>query len=125
LILDEATSALDSRTEAAIQKTLRKARTGRTTLVVAHRLSTVVDADQKTSAGQDLHPQPLREPPAAPVAASVRGRDRPRFPVRLGDEGLQPREGGAGRLCTGVVDPHIPVKSMRQVLLRRVRVGTI
>ena len=46
LILDEATSALDSRTEAAIQKTLRKARTGRTTLVVAHRLSTVADADQ-------------------------------------------------------------------------------
>ena len=46
LILDEATSALDSRTEAAIQKTLRKARTGRTTLVVAHRLSTIADADQ-------------------------------------------------------------------------------
>jgi len=46
LILDEATSALDSRTEAAIQATLRKVRTGRTTLVVAHRLSTVADADQ-------------------------------------------------------------------------------
>ena len=46
LILDEATSALDSRTEAAIQKTLRRARAGRTTLVVAHRLSTVADADQ-------------------------------------------------------------------------------
>lgn len=46
LILDEATSALDSRTEAAIQKTLRKARAGRTTLVVAHRLSAVADADQ-------------------------------------------------------------------------------
>nr|WP_307365196.1 ABC transporter ATP-binding protein/permease [Brevundimonas sp. SORGH_AS_0993] len=46
LILDEATSALDSRTEAAIQKTLQKARNGRTTLVVAHRLSTVADADQ-------------------------------------------------------------------------------
>ena len=46
LILDEATSALDSRTEAAIQKTLRRARSGRTTLVVAHRLSTVADADQ-------------------------------------------------------------------------------
>jgi len=46
LILDEATSALDSRTEAAIQKTLRKAQAGRTTLVVAHRLSTIADADQ-------------------------------------------------------------------------------
>lgn len=46
LILDEATSALDSRTEAAIQKTLRVAMAGRTTLVVAHRLSTIVDADQ-------------------------------------------------------------------------------
>jgi ATP-binding cassette, subfamily B, heavy metal transporter len=46
LILDEATSALDSRTEEAIQATLKKAREGRTTLVIAHRLSTVVDADQ-------------------------------------------------------------------------------
>ncbi|HQT52744.1 MAG TPA: ABC transporter ATP-binding protein/permease, partial [Phenylobacterium sp.] len=46
LILDEATSALDGRTEEAIQATLRKVRAGRTTLVVAHRLSTIVDADQ-------------------------------------------------------------------------------
>lgn len=46
LILDEATSALDGPTEEAIQQTLRKVRTGRTTLVVAHRLSTIVDADQ-------------------------------------------------------------------------------
>jgi len=46
LILDEATSALDGRTEAAIQATLRKVKAGRSTLVVAHRLSTIVDADQ-------------------------------------------------------------------------------
>jgi ATP-binding cassette subfamily B protein len=46
LILDEATSALDGKTEAAIQATLRRARKGRTTLVVAHRLSTISDADQ-------------------------------------------------------------------------------
>jgi ABC-type transport system involved in Fe-S cluster assembly fused permease/ATPase subunit len=46
LILDEATSALDSRTEAAIQATLRRVRQGRTTLIIAHRLSTVADADQ-------------------------------------------------------------------------------
>jgi ATP-binding cassette, subfamily B, heavy metal transporter len=46
LILDEATSALDSRTEAAIQETLRDVAQRRTCIVIAHRLSTVVDADQ-------------------------------------------------------------------------------
>jgi ABC-type transport system involved in Fe-S cluster assembly fused permease/ATPase subunit len=46
LILDEATSALDSRTEAAIQETLRSVTERRTSIVIAHRLSTVVDADQ-------------------------------------------------------------------------------
>ncbi len=46
LILDEATSALDSRTEAAIQETLRNVTRRRTSIVIAHRLSTVVDADR-------------------------------------------------------------------------------
>jgi ATP-binding cassette, subfamily B, heavy metal transporter len=46
LILDEATSALDSRTEGEIQETLARIERGRTTIVIAHRLSTVVDADQ-------------------------------------------------------------------------------
>jgi ATP-binding cassette subfamily B protein len=46
LIFDEATSALDSRTEAAIQETLRSVAARRTSIVIAHRLSTVVDADE-------------------------------------------------------------------------------
>lgn len=46
LIFDEATSALDSRSERAIQAELARIAEGRTTLVIAHRLSTVMDADQ-------------------------------------------------------------------------------
>jgi ABC-type transport system involved in Fe-S cluster assembly fused permease/ATPase subunit len=46
LILDEATSALDTRTEQDIQIALRTLSRNRTTLTIAHRLSTVVDADQ-------------------------------------------------------------------------------
>ena len=45
LVLDEATSAVDNETEAAIQRSLARAAKGRTTLVVAHRLSTVRHAD--------------------------------------------------------------------------------
>jgi len=45
LVLDEATSALDSSNEQAIQQALREAAARRTTLVIAHRLSTVVDAN--------------------------------------------------------------------------------
>ncbi|MGC4251044.1 MAG: ABC transporter ATP-binding protein/permease [Sphingobium sp.] len=46
LVLDEATSALDSRTETEIQEVLRSISRRRTTLIVAHRLSTVVDAEE-------------------------------------------------------------------------------
>ncbi len=46
LIFDEATSALDSETEQGIQAELDRIARGRTTLVIAHRLSTVMDADQ-------------------------------------------------------------------------------
>jgi ATP-binding cassette subfamily B protein len=46
MIFDEATSALDSRAEKAIQAELERISQGRTTLVIAHRLSTVMDADQ-------------------------------------------------------------------------------
>ena len=46
LILDEATSAVDNETEAAIQRSMQVITQGRTTLVVAHRLSTIVSADR-------------------------------------------------------------------------------
>jgi ATP-binding cassette, subfamily B, bacterial len=46
VVLDEATAHLDSESEAAVQRALKTALTGRTSLVIAHRLSTVREADQ-------------------------------------------------------------------------------
>lgn len=63
LVLDEATSALDSRTEQALQEALERVAAGRTTLVIAHRLSTVIDADEilVLEAGRVLERGPHRD----------------------------------------------------------------
>jgi ATP-binding cassette subfamily B protein len=46
LILDEATSNLDVVNEARVQQALRRLRQGRTTIIIAHRLSTAIEADR-------------------------------------------------------------------------------
>lgn len=63
LVLDEATSALDNSTEAAVQAALDELSQGRTTLTIAHRLSTVEDADQVVllEAGRILEQGTARE----------------------------------------------------------------
>jgi len=53
LILDEATSALDNATERIIQESLEKLCSGRTTIVVAHRLSTIKNADEIIVLGKE------------------------------------------------------------------------
>ncbi len=83
LIFDEATSALDTKTEREIQASLAEVAADRTTLVIAHRLSTVVDADEILVL--DGGPHRRARPPsraARPAAASMprcgRASRRPR-----------------------------------------------
>ncbi|HSN38415.1 MAG TPA: ATP-binding cassette domain-containing protein, partial [Arthrobacter sp.] len=67
LVLDEATSSVDSRTEVQIRQAMRRLRRGRTSFVIAHRLSTVRDADlilvmdQGRIVEQGTHPQLIAE----------------------------------------------------------------
>ena len=83
LVLDEATSALDSRTEQAIQETLDRVAESRTTIMIAHRLSTVVNADQIVVLDEGPHRRarharaaarrrrPLRRPVVPPAGGAA------------------------------------------------------
>lgn len=89
LLLDEATSALDNTTEALVQDALDKLARGRTTLMIAHRLSTVENADQLVvlqdgKIAERGTPQELRHAQGA-YAALISAREQEAF-----DAALQP-----------------------------------
>ena len=60
LVFDEATSSLDSITERSIMKALDQATAGRTSILIAHRLSTVVNCDQILVLDEVVHPVSVR-----------------------------------------------------------------
>lgn len=82
LLLDEATSALDSESERAVQQALDRLMKGRTTLVIAHRLSTVLDADRIVALdrgriiGIGAHRQLLETSPLYARLAELQFNDR-------------------------------------------------
>ena len=91
LVLDEATSALDVQTERAVEEALGRLAEGRTTIVIAHRLSTVREADQIVVLDHGHIAERARtrscSPPAAATRRSSRATARPSPPRPGLDEG--------------------------------------
>ena len=104
LVLDEATSSVDAEAEAQIQRAIAELMAGRTSLVVAHRLSTILHADEilvlhhgeirERGSHRELlaQPRPLRAALPAPAA-------RPGGPARLPNPSLLARLRAAGYVC--------------------------
>nr|CAB3476966.1 unnamed protein product [Digitaria exilis] len=108
LLLDEATSALDAESERIVQEALDRVMTNRTTVIVAHRLSTVRNADtiavihQGTLVEKGPHNELLRDPEGA-YSQLIRLQEANRQETRKGDSnvraGKQMSDGSSNKLC--------------------------
>lgn len=92
LILDEATSNLDSKSEAMVQAALAKLMAGRTVIVVAHRLSTIRNADRVVVLEKGVV---VEEGAPSDLLAKPGGRFRAMYEMQMGERGDDDAEGGA------------------------------
>ena len=92
LLLDEATSALDTASEAKVQAALEKASEGRTTIIVAHRLSTIRNADKIVVINEGK----VVETGSHTVLMKLKGQYFKLVTTQIGDEHI---EGGNRKYC--------------------------
>ena len=122
LLLDEATSALDTGTEREIQSALNEVSRNRTTLVIAHRLSTVIDADeilvldhgQIIERGRHSELLALGRPLRLDVEQAARSRRRAREAERSRERSRRGAWRGEGQPC--LIDPGKIVGLARGIL---------
>lgn len=118
LILDEATSALDSQSEGQVQNALNKASASRTTFVVAHRLSTVKNADVicAMKAGKiceiGTHEELMSKRGLYYESVSIQSRESGKETESTEEEGLSDEKFGRSRKSSVV--NRIPLQSESQ-----------
>ncbi|CEL54430.1 ATP-binding cassette, subfamily B (MDR/TAP), member 1 [Rhizoctonia solani AG-1 IB] len=131
LLLDEATSALDAESEGIVQNALDKAAAGRTTIVVAHRLSTIKDADQIYVMGdgmvleQGTHSELLRNTNGA-YATLVEAQNlrKEEYKEQVSRQFNSDHEGGVRTLGIDFVSERVSVPFEGMESLKRTATGT-
>ena len=103
VVLDEATAHLDSESEAAVQRALRKTLSGRTSVVIAHRLSTVRERPTSSSSLTTAGSSSAAPTPACwPTADSTPTSTAPNSPTRRRPPPAPPRRAGGGGDGNGI-----------------------